>query len=195
MPIKTLPKKPKSTAPIGGMRWFSACRAVATATLITSCALAGIGGAPEWTFAAGVAGLRGSHHGAQTRVEYHFGHSILSQADLRFYLAGGVASGEAYHVGGGLAYSHVWGSRFRLLAGSGPALYHRMHGFNLGDSLEFFSFLELDRSLGSGQWLGLRIAHVSNASLGTSNPGREMVGIAYTRSLGRGQKDRNSDAE
>lgn len=133
--------------------------------------------------AAGVAGIFDPQRTLQTRLEYHFRDPLFWH--LRPYLSAGVAADNAYHVGAGLACRWQLNRNWRLLAGSGPALYRRHGGYDLGHRLEFFSHIELDRRLARGQWLGLRLAHVSNAGLGATNPGREMLGLTYSRAWGR----------
>ncbi|HEY5552643.1 MAG TPA: acyloxyacyl hydrolase [Opitutaceae bacterium] len=133
----------------------------------------------ETISAVGVAGVFDSSRSTQTRLEHHFQDELLP--GIRPFVAFGVAGDSAYHFGAGLGWRREMGTDWRILIGSGPAIYRRHRGFDLGNEVEFFSFLEVDRQIARGHWLGLRVAHASNASIGSRNPGREMLGIAYTR--------------
>ena len=139
--------------------------------------------APESVLAVGVAGVLDTKRSAQSRIEHHF--QSAWWWDLRPYMAAGVAGDGAYHVGAGLARRWQLGRQSRLMIGTGPAMYRRHDGFDLGNDIEFFSFVQADRQVGREHWIGLRAAHVSNAHLGRRNPGREMLGLVYTRAWRR----------
>lgn len=159
-------------------------RLAATLLILGSASLRAAADQPqaEVLAAAGVAGVFDARRTLQTRLEYHFRNPLFWK--LRPYLAAGVAGDSAYHAGTGLAYRLRLDPDWRILAGSGPALYWRHRGYDLGNRLEFISFIELDRRLAPGHWLGLRLAHISNAGLGEINPGREMLGLTYSRAWG-----------
>jgi hypothetical protein len=49
--------------------------------------------------------------------------------------------------------------------------------FDLGSELEFYSFAAIGHSIGEKAAISLSAAHMSNANLGTINPGRNFVAL------------------
>lgn len=60
-----------------------------------------------------------------------------------------------------------------------PGLYRRGHGRDLGYPLEFRSQLELGWRFAGGRRVAIALSHLSNAGLGTSNPGQESLTMSY----------------
>jgi hypothetical protein len=132
----------------------------------------------ELRFTAGVTGILDRDRDATARIEYHFDRELIPH--ITPYLSAGVATDGSSLFGGGLAFRHALGKRWRITLASGPAYYDQNGGANLGYKLEFVSYAELAAEVSPGFWLGLNIGHISNAGLGRVNPGREIVGITYT---------------
>jgi hypothetical protein len=58
--------------------------------------------------------------------------------------------------------------------------YHQGASKDLGHGIEFRSTLEVSYKFQNAQRLGVQIAHLSNASLGDSNPGTETLEAVYS---------------
>lgn len=69
-------------------------------------------------------------------------------------------------------------SRFALKPGFNAGYYFKGNGHDLGYPIEFFSSIAL---IFRGDLLeyGLRAGHISNAHLGSKNPGLELVGLFF----------------
>jgi hypothetical protein len=114
-------------------------------------------------------------------------------ADLRFSgrgrwqprLIGTWAEGGAIFAGAGLLLHATPAEGWNFAIGFAPGYYERKHGPRLGSRLEFFSTLEISRDIGRGRRLGLSVGHMSNGSIGDSNPGTETVSIFLLLPLGR----------
>jgi lipid A 3-O-deacylase len=113
--------------------------------------------------------------------------------DLRFSgkgrwqprLIGTWAKGGATFAGAGLLLHATPAEGWNFAIGFAPGYYERKRGPRLGSRLEFFSTIEISRDLGRGRRLGLSIGHMSNGSLGDSNPGTETVSIFWLLPFGR----------
>lgn len=132
----------------------------------------------EIRFTAGVTGVLDADRDATARIEYHFGAGLLPR--ITPYLSAGIATDGSSLFGGGLAYRLPLGERWRITLASGPAYYDQNGGADLGYEIEFVSYAEIATEVAPDIWIGLNIGHISNAGLGKTNPGREIVGLTYS---------------
>ncbi len=100
-----------------------------------------------------------------------------------------VAGGFGNSDGGLYGYA---GAYWDLPLGSWPIIispgfavgaYHEGGSKNLGGLLEFRSTLEATYGFASGDRLGMALSHLSNANLGTTNPGVEVLQVVYSKAL------------
>src|SRR5579871_1614956 len=69
---------------------------------------------------------------------------------------------------------------WRITIASGPGFFERdLSAENLGSHIEFLSGIEISRDFYRGQRLGVAFQHISNAHLGRSNPGSEVLQLTY----------------
>lgn len=85
----------------------------------------------------------------------------------------------------GLLVDIYFGSRLVLTPSTAVGAYHRGDSKDLGHAIEFRSGAELAYRFDDRSRLGLGVYHMSNASLGDSNPGAESVVLTYSMPLGR----------
>ena len=114
---------------------------------------------------------------ADFRVEY--------RSDMRFWklvpfigLAG--TSDEAIYGFAGLGIDIFLGRRVVLQPNAAFVGYHKGDGKDLGSAIEFRSALELAYRFDDRSRLGLAISHISNASIGSNNPGTELFTLHYS---------------
>ena len=69
---------------------------------------------------------------------------------------------------------------FVITPGFQAGAYSQGNGKDLGYGLEFRSTIEAAYEFESGHRLGLGFSHLSNASLGSDNPGTETVQVVYS---------------
>jgi hypothetical protein len=93
-----------------------------------------------------------------------------------------IVDSGAWFTGAGLIADVPLSSKSRLTIGTGPFYYS--HGedqdYDLGFSLEFYSFAELSWVWKRDLRLGLRLGHLSNAGLGRKNPGTEILSLVVS---------------
>lgn len=87
------------------------------------------------------------------------------------------ASGYAY---GGLLIDFYFGARWVLTPSAAFGLYHEGSGKRLGHVVEFRTGAELSYRFDNRSRLGIAFHHISNASLGNSNPGTELLTLVYS---------------
>ena len=132
----------------------------------------------ELRFTTGVAGVLDHDRDGHFRLEYHFARKLFYE--LRPYLTGGYSADGSFHAGAGLEYTDFLTDGWRFTLASGPVYYDSHGGIDLGYDLEFISYAEIATEIGPRVWLGANFAHISNAGLSRTNPGREMVGISLS---------------
>lgn len=70
-----------------------------------------------------------------------------------------------------------------ITPGFNVGAYDGHNGKNLGHALEFRSTLEVSYQFASHDRLGIAISHLSNAGLGSQNPGTETLQVVYAAPL------------
>jgi hypothetical protein len=112
---------------------------------------------------------------AEVRLEYRSG---TFTRGLRAVAATLATTDGSLFAGAGLAYGVRIG-RLDLTPSFVPGVYRRGDGRDLGYPLEFRSQLELGWRLRGGQRVAVAVSHLSNAGLGSSNPGQESLTLNF----------------
>lgn len=87
-------------------------------------------------------------------------------------------------VGGGVTGQHSFGNGWFVQAGVMPGYYSATDAeYELGSDLEFYSFAAIGHSLGEKAAVSFSAAHMSNANLGTINPGRNFLALRLSTSF------------
>lgn len=108
----------------------------------------------------------------ELRVEYRAG---PAGSPLRALAIATATDDSSLFLGLGLGYEIHLGSRLALTPSLAPGYYRRGNGKDLGYSLEFRTQVELGYRLSGGVRLVAAAAHISNAGLGSRNPGEESL--------------------
>jgi lipid A 3-O-deacylase len=114
---------------------------------------------------------------AMGQVEYRFSNDW---SGFRPHAGLFVTEDSAAYLYGGVGYPFALNAQWSLTPGVSAGYYVNGDGKDLGYNLEFYSQLRLEYRLAAGSRLGLGIGHISNASLGHSNPGAETVYLSYS---------------
>lgn len=113
---------------------------------------------------------------ADLRLEYRHGRRFWlfkPWAGLELTSDGGL------WVGGGPLIDIHLGRRLVLTGSTGVGAYEDGSGKNLGATVEFRSQAEIAWRFDDRSRLGLAFGHISNAGLGDSNPGTEVLTLYY----------------
>jgi len=151
--------------------------------LLTACLLAGgrvqaseFGRGP--TFVAGTGWFdcnRRRDQAAEFRLEYR---SRSLAHGLRAVGAAHATTDGSLFVGTGVAFELRLG-RWDVTPTFVPGVYRQGDGRDLGYPLEFRSQLEIGHRLRGGPRIAVAFSHLSNAGLGSRNPGQESLTINY----------------
>ncbi len=114
---------------------------------------------------------------AEFRLEY--------RAAEKFWIfkpLGGVmgTSDGAWYIFAGIATDVFFGNRVVITPSFAPGYYHHGGGHDLGHELEFRSQIEFAWRFDNRSRLGLAVSHMSNASIGDTNPGTESAMVYYS---------------
>ena len=89
----------------------------------------------------------------------------------------------ALHFHAGVSLDLALGEHFRVRPSFAPGLYHRGQGTDLGSAVEFRSGLELGYQIDPSHRLGVELYHLSNAGIGSKNPGEESIQLTLAFGL------------
>lgn len=136
------------------------------------------------TFAVGAFDLVQDHDKAvEFRAEY--------RSDRKLWIfkpfVGAMGTTDSSFYGfGGILTDVYFGRRLVLTPSFAAGYYDRGDGLDLGHELEFRSSIELSYRFDNRSRLGISFYHLSNASIGSINPGTEVLSIVYSIPLGSG---------
>jgi lipid A 3-O-deacylase len=121
---------------------------------------------------------------AEFRGDFHARRVLFA-----FRPVGGVmaTSRGSLYACGGFGYDLYLGSRFVFSPSFAPGLYSRGSGLELGSAVEFRSQVELLYRFKSRSRLGVLWSHMSNAGIGSTNPGAESLLVTFSVPLHSGK--------
>jgi hypothetical protein len=86
----------------------------------------------------------------------------------------------AFYAYGGFRFEFITNPHFLIVPGFAPGLYIRGHGKRLHFPVEFKSSIELAWQYRENtRKFSAQFYHISNASIGSRNPGTEMLVFSY----------------
>ena len=97
-----------------------------------------------------------------------------------------VNTDKAVYGYGGLLVDIYFGKRWVLTGNTAIGAYSHGDSKELGSVLEFRSGLEFAFRFDNRARLGVGIHHLSNAGIGSQNPGTEILSVIFSWPLGRG---------
>jgi lipid A 3-O-deacylase len=135
--------------------------------------------ADNFLLGAGVFDLR-HHASAAGTIEYRFGRKVFVIGPTLGLMAN-TDGGLFGYVGvyGDLSYKHLYVTPQLAMGG-----YHQGGSQDLGGVFQFRESLDLAWRFDNGHRLGIRAAHISNASIYDINPGEEELFLTYSLPLG-----------
>jgi lipid A 3-O-deacylase len=139
---------------------------------------------PESTQKGGLLGFSAGAVGIKDSVQFSF-FSLAYTFNKRFWALAPhlgliVTTQTALYAYAGLGLELCPAPRWMIIPRLSAGYYHDFGNQDLGNSLEFFSSLEMAYRLQDQSRLGLVLGHMSNARLGSENPGTEFLFLTYT---------------
>lgn len=129
-------------------------------------------------FSTGIFNIGSDESAAEMRLDYRDDHALFGV--LRPIGGVMVTSDKAVHGYGGLMADLLWGDHFATSFYSSVGAYHDGDGEDLGHWIEFRSGVEVAYRFDNKSRVGLGFAHISNADIGDTNPGAEVLSLTYT---------------
>lgn len=115
---------------------------------------------------------------ADFRMEYRSGNQFFWK--LKPWVGLEANNDGSIWAGGGVNADFMPAPNIYITPSFGAGLYAQgSSDKDLGSALEFRSQLEGGYELTNGHRVGLAISHISNASIGDSNPGTEILNVYY----------------
>lgn len=112
----------------------------------------------------------------EVKVEYTFSYDLHKFKPL---LGGMATFKKDFYLYGGFCIDLVMLNHYIFSPNFAVGYYHHGEGRNLGYPLEFRTGLKLGYQFDSLYRVGLHFYHISNASIGTHNPGEESLELYF----------------
>lgn len=130
---------------------------------------------------AGAYDFHDDHRAAEVNVAYRFGEMLWV---LKPHVGVMASSNGSVFGWGGLLLDFELGSHWMITPSTSVGLYSRGGGKDLGNILEFRSGIDVAYRFDDRSRIGLGIYHISNAGLGSRNPGEESIIASYALPVG-----------
>ena len=130
-----------------------------------------------FSVSAGYYDINDNEDAADFRIEYRWG-DPLAWVIKPWVGAEATSDGAVYGVAG-LLFDFKIGESFLITPSFGAGAYSDGDGKDLGHTIEFRSQLELGYKFENESRFGVAFGHISNASIGDSNPGTEILSVYY----------------
>jgi hypothetical protein len=114
---------------------------------------------------------------AEFRLEYRSDQKLWGFKPLGGLMA---TSNGAIYAYAGVGIDVFFGRRFVVTPSFAPGYYHKGNSLELGHELEFRSQIEFAYRFDDRSRLGVAVSHMSNASIGDTNPGTESAIFYYS---------------
>jgi hypothetical protein len=128
----------------------------------------------------GAIAVAAGQYGMRKEIPHSVGIEVELRAPWRWTIARPIAgllatTGGAAYVYSGVAFEIPLGGSVQLTPAFAPGVVLADGDGDLGSAIEFRSSLELSVALDPKVRMGLGFSHISNARLGTRNPGVEVL--------------------
>ena len=96
---------------------------------------------------------------------------------------GFITENSAAYIYTGVEWNHNMGGKMTLTPSFTPGLYTEGDGKDLGHVVEFKTEIQASYAISEGSSFGLSYNHISNASLGSKNPGANSYMFNYLKNF------------
>ena len=137
----------------------------------------------NWSFSIGQFDVNDNNDSSEIRFEYLSGKNLFGDMELKPFTGLMVNGDDGKYLYSGLRKDIAISSKWIFTPSFAVGYYDRGSSKDLGHNLEFRSQIELSRDIGNQNRLGFNLNHISNASIGNTNPGVESATISIIRSF------------
>ena len=135
----------------------------------------------SWSFSMGQFDVNDSNDSSEIRLERLSGKNMFGDMELKPFVGFMMNGDDGKYFYSGLRKNYSISSKWIFTPSFAAGYYDRESSKDLGHNIEFRSQIEFSRDIGNRNRIGFNLNHISNASIGDTNPGVESATISIIR--------------
>jgi len=135
----------------------------------------------NWSFSMGQFDINDSNDSSEIRLEHLSGKNLFGDMELKPFIGFMMNGDDGKYFYSGLRKNYSISSKWIFTPSFAAGYYDRDSSKDLGHNIEFRSQIEFSRDIGNQNRIGFNLNHISNASIGDTNPGVESATISVIR--------------
>ncbi len=135
----------------------------------------------SWSFSMGQFDVNDSNDSSEIRLERLSGKNMFGDMKLKPFVGFMMNGDDGKYFYSGLRKNYSISSKWIFTPSFAAGYYDRDNSKDLGHNIEFRSQIEFSRDIGNQNRIGFNLNHISNASIGDTNPGVESATISIIR--------------
>ena len=135
----------------------------------------------SWSFSMGQFDVNDSNDSSEIRLERLSGKNMFGDMELKPFVGFMMNGDDGKYFYSGLRKNYSISSKWIFTPSFAAGYYDRDRSKDLGHNIEFRSQIEFSRDIGNQNRIGFNLNHISNASIGDTNPGVESATISIIR--------------
>ena len=133
----------------------------------------------SWSFSIGQFDVNDSNDSSEIRLERLSGKNWFGDMELKPFVGFMMNGDDGKYFYSGLRKNYTISSKWIFTPSFAAGYYDRDSSKDLGHNIEFRSQIEFSRDIGNQNRIGFNLNHISNASIGDTNPGVESASISF----------------
>ncbi len=135
----------------------------------------------SWSFSIGQFDVNDSNDSSEIRLERLSGKNWFGDMEFKPFVGFMMNGDDGKYFYSGLRKNYTISSKWIFTPSFAAGYYDRDSSKDLGHNIEFRSQIEFSRDIGNQNRIGFNLNHISNASIGDTNPGVESATISIIR--------------
>jgi hypothetical protein len=135
----------------------------------------------NWSLSIGKFDVNDDNDSSEIRIEHLSEKNLFGDMKLKPFTGLMVNGDDGKYFYSGLRKDFPISSKWIFTPSFAAGYYDRDSSKDLGHNLEFRSQIEFSRDIGNQNRIGFNLNHISNASIGDTNPGAESATISIIR--------------
>ena len=135
----------------------------------------------SWSFSIGQFDINDDNDSSELRLEHLSEKDLLGNMKLKPFTGFMLNGDGGMYFYSGLRKNYSISSKWIFTPSFAVGYYDRDDSKDLGHNIEFRSQIEFSRDIGNQNRIGFNLNHISNASIGDTNPGVESATISIIR--------------
>ena len=135
----------------------------------------------SWSFSMGQFDVNDSNDSSEIRLERLSEKNMFGDMELKPFFGFMMNGDDGKYLYSGLRKNYSISSKWIFTPSFAAGYYDRNGSKDLGHNIEFRSQIEFSRDIGNQNRIGFNLNHISNASIGDTNPGVESATISIIR--------------